>query len=163
MTTSDDVRWLNPEEQGSWRAYLRGNRLLQEALDEALEGHGLRLTEYEILSMISEAPGQRARMSVLAEMVVQSRSRLTHTASRLGQRGLVDRVSCLEDRRGVELVLTPRGLKTLRAVAAIHVLSVRRSFIDLLEPEELRVVGAAMQRVVDALDPRSAQEADPED
>lgn len=149
---NDSVRWLTNEEQLNWRSYLRGNRLLMEALDEALDGHALRLTEYEILSMLSEQPGQRARMSVLAELVVQSRSRLTHTAARLGQRGLVDRVSCLDDRRGVELVLTKEGLDLMKSLAAVHVASVREHFIDIVEPEEFQVVGRVMNKVLTALE-----------
>lgn len=155
MSQNDFVRWLSSDEQANWRAYLRGNRLLNEALDEALADHGLRLTEYEILSMLSEESDGRARMSVLADKVVQSRSRLTHTASRLGERGLVDRVSCLQDRRGVELVLTETGWKVLKSVAGVHVNSVRTSFVDLLDPAEFQTLGRAMTKVVAALDPES--------
>lgn len=161
MTANSDGRWLTDDEQRSWRAYLRGNRLLNEALDEALDGHGLRLTEYEILSMLSEEPSDRARMSVLADKVVQSRSRLTHTAARLGQRGLVDRVSCVRDRRGVELVLTLTGRQVLEAVSAVHVASVRAAFVDLLTPEEFSVIGRSMSKVVDALDTAVEDDADP--
>src|SRR5690606_34024278 len=151
MTTSTATRWLSPAEQASWRSYLRGSRLLMEALDSALVEHGVRLTEYEILSMLSEAPGGRLRMSVLAGLVVQSRSRLTHTATRLERLGWVERRSCLEDRRGVELTLTPTGRKVLEDLARTHVTSVRENFVDLLTPEQFRVVGEAMETVVRAL------------
>ena len=49
----DETRWLDDSEQESWRAYLRGSRYLEEALDRDLQEHGLQLTEYEILSMVS--------------------------------------------------------------------------------------------------------------
>lgn len=145
-------RWLTESEQASWRAYLRGNRLISEVLDATLQQHGVRLTEYEILSMVSEAPGGRLRMSVLADLVVQSRSRLTHTAARLEERGWVNRVSCLEDRRGVELVLTRAGREAIEELAAIHVASVREHFVDLMTPEEFAALGQAMATVVRALD-----------
>ena len=69
--------------------------MLMEALDRDLELHGLSLGEYEIISMLSEAPDRRLRMSELAAIVVQSRSRLTHTAERLEDRGWVRAESCL--------------------------------------------------------------------
>lgn len=151
-TESDtDLVWLSDEEQRSWRAYLRGNRLLNEALDDALATHDVRLTEYEILSMLSEAPGGRLRMSALADLVVQSRSRLTHTASRLESRGWVNRVSCLDDRRGVELVLTEEGSAVLQQLAVVHVRSVRAAFVDLMTPEEFAALGRAMGKVVEGL------------
>ena len=66
--------------------YLRASRLLEAVLDHDLQAHGLQLSEYEIISMLSEQPDRRLRMSEIAELVVQSRSRLTHTAGRLEKR-----------------------------------------------------------------------------
>ncbi|WP_114907333.1 MarR family winged helix-turn-helix transcriptional regulator [Ornithinimicrobium murale] len=148
----DQVRWLTTQEQASWRAYLRGTRLIATALDEGLTRHGTRLTEYEILSMLSEAPDGRLRMSALAQLVVQSRSRLTHTATRLERLGWVQRHAVREDRRGVELSLTPAGRAKLEELAEVHVSDVRRILIDRLTPEEFEALGHAMTRVVDSID-----------
>ncbi len=143
-------RWLSDAEQQSWRAYLRGSRFLEEALDRDLQEHGLQLSEYEILSMLSENDGQRLRMSELADLVVQSRSRLTHTAARLEKRGWVERQSCLSDRRGVELVLTVEGRRRLEATAKAHVESVRRHLLDVMSPADFAALGTAMASVRDA-------------
>ena len=143
-------RWLSRSEQGAWRAYLRGSRMLEEALDRDLQEHGLQLSEYEIISMLSETPRHRLRMSELAELVVQSRSRLTHTATRLEKRGWVVREPCENDRRGVELVLTPEGRSRVSAVSAAHVESVRRHLVDLMSPEQFLALGVAMAQVRDA-------------
>lgn len=144
-----EPRWLSDEEQRSWRAYLHGSRLLEVALDADLSGHGVSLPEYEILSMLSEADGGRMRMSALADLVVQSRSRVTHTASRLETRGLVTREPSPEDGRGVELVLTGEGMDAITALARVHVESVRGHFVDLLSPERFAALGAAMAVVRD--------------
>ena len=79
----EDTRWLDEQEQRAWRDYLRGAAILMEALDRELQQHGVSLSEYEILALLSESQGRCQRMSVLADAVVQSRSRLTHTAARL--------------------------------------------------------------------------------
>lgn len=150
--TGEDVRWLSDAEQASWRAYLRGSRLIGVALDEGMTKHGTRLTEYEILSMLSEAPGGRLRMSALAQLVVQSRSRLTHTATRLEALGWVQRRAVREDRRGVELSLTPQGRTVLEELAKVHVSDVRRILLDRLTPEEFAALGHAMGRIVEAYD-----------
>lgn len=146
---SGEPRWLSDEEQTSWRAYLHGARLLEVALDADLSGHGVSLPEYEILSMLSEAESGRMRMSALADLVVQSRSRVTHTASRLEKRGLVAREPSVEDGRGVELVLTDEGRVTVLRLARVHVESVRRHFIDLITPEQFGGLGASMAVVRD--------------
>ena len=142
-----EPRWLTDEEQVAWRAYLHGARLLEVALDADLAEYGVSLSEYEILSMLSEAEGARMRMSALADLVVQSRSRVTHTASRLERRGLVTREACLEDGRGVELTLTDAGRETIERLSRLHVESVREHFVDLLTPEQFRAVGEAMALV----------------
>jgi DNA-binding MarR family transcriptional regulator len=152
----DGVRWLDDGEQRSWRAILRGTRLLERALDDALGDAGIQLSEYEIISMLSESPQHRLRMSELASMVVQSRSRLTHTAKRLEERGWVTRESCLADKRGVELVLTAGGLAAVHDIAKVHVQSVRDNLVDIKTRDQFRAIGDAMQIVRDHLDPEAA-------
>ncbi|HZY00856.1 MAG TPA: MarR family transcriptional regulator [Dermatophilaceae bacterium] len=140
-------QWLDAQEQDVWREYLRATRLLEAALDHDLQAHGLQLSEYEILSMLSEQPDRRLRMSVIAELVVQSRSRLTHTAGRLENRGWVRREACEGDRRGVELVLTDTGFAEITRMAPTHVSSVRRNLLDHLSREDLLALGRAMAAI----------------
>jgi DNA-binding MarR family transcriptional regulator len=106
--------------------------------------------EYELLSMVSEAPGARIRMSALAELVVQSRSRVSHTATRLEQRGWVRRDRSTDDGRGVVLVLTDEGRRMITELAPVHVESVRRALLDHLTREELLAYGELMARIVRA-------------
>ena len=42
--SGEEVRWLTAEEQVSWRAYLRGNRELDIALDRDLQAAGISLS-----------------------------------------------------------------------------------------------------------------------
>ena len=140
-------QWLDAQEQDVWREYLRASRLLESALDHDLQAHGLQLSEYEILSMLSERPDRRLRMSVIAELVVQSRSRLTHTAGRLENRGWVRREACAGDRRGVELVLTDTGFAEITRVAPTHVASVRSNLLDHLSRDDLLSLGRAMSAI----------------
>jgi DNA-binding MarR family transcriptional regulator len=142
-----EPQWLDAQEQDVWREYLRATRLLEGALDHDLQAHGLQLSEYAILSMLSEQPDRRLRMSVIAELVVQSRSRLTHTAGRLENRGWVRREACAGDRRGVELVLTDTGFAEITRMAPTHVSSVRSNLLDLLSREDFLALGRAMAAV----------------
>lgn len=142
-----EPQWLDEEEQGVWRDYLRGSRLLESALDHDLMAHGLQLSEYEILSMLSEQTDRRLRMSVIADLVVQSRSRLTHTAGRLENRGWVRREACAGDKRGVELVLTDTGFAEITRMAPTHVGSVRGHLLEHLSHEDLLALGRAMAAI----------------
>lgn len=140
-------QWLTDVEQHAWRAYLRAGRLLDESLERDLQRYGVSLPEYEIISLLSEVEGRHLRMSALADIVVQSRSRLTHTAARLEKRDWVQRRPAPNDRRGVELWITDSGLEAVQRLAPIHVASVRRHLIDQLDTAQLAAFGEAMSRI----------------
>lgn len=145
-----DVRWLTGDEQRAWRAYLRGVSVVMEALNQDMEMHnGLSLNEYEVLAHLSETPDRTIRMSALADKLVHSRSRLTHTVRRLEEQGLVRRESCTNDRRGVNCVLTDEGFDRLVAAAPSHVNAVRRVLIDRIGREKMLQLGAISSELWD--------------
>ena len=151
------TRWLDAEEQAVWRAFLEGHQMLWDRLERELEENSaLSLPEYEILVRLSENPERALRMSQLADMVVHSRSRLTHTVRRMEERGLVRRQAHEADRRGVVCVMTEQGYAELVAAAPVHVTGVREHLFDQMTPEEVAALGSAMTKVRDRLraDPR---------
>ncbi|GLZ40674.1 MarR family transcriptional regulator [Actinokineospora sp. NBRC 105648] len=148
-----DPRWLDPDEMRAWRAYVIGGELLRQQLNRELQdNHGLALPDYEVLVRLSECEAWQMRMSQLAGQLASSKSRLSHQISRLEKAGLVRRVGCAEDARGVIAELTPHGMDTLRSAAPVHVNGVREHLVDLMTPEEQRVVAAVFERVIEHLD-----------
>src|SRR3954469_4968397 len=128
-----EPRWLDAVQQRDWRAYVEGSVRLTDLLDRDLKAkHGLTMAEYEILVRLSEAPDRRLRMAELAEHASQSRSRLSHTCSRLESKGLVFRGGCPNDKRGVYAHLTEKGFDALDVAARDHVETVRDYFIDII-------------------------------
>lgn len=148
MPDPDDVRWLSTRQQRAWRAYLDGVAVIDRYLDDALRPFGLDLGEYEILVVLSETPTSSMRMSDLAQAVRQSRSRLTHTVTRMEAKGLLSRSPSPDDRRGVMATLTPEGMDLLVRAAPTHVRSVRDCFVDVVEPDDFEAIGRAMAAVV---------------
>ncbi len=149
-TTDEQVPWLTMEQQRAWRAYLSGSARLTEALTRQLEQDAdLSLSEYEILVRLSETEGRTLRMSELASSLVHSRSRLTHTVTRLERRGLVRRETCVADGRGVNCVMTDEGYTLLVAAAPGHVRAVRAHLVDRLTDEQMLALGAAMERIAE--------------
>ncbi|WP_114853707.1 MarR family winged helix-turn-helix transcriptional regulator [Brachybacterium sp. YJGR34] len=144
--------WLTPSEQEAWRTFLYATTLLTDRLSEALQEDpedALTLGEYEILVRLSEAEGRFLRMSELADQVVHSRSRLTHTISRMEKRGLVERVRCSSDGRGRQAQLTPAGRELLVRAAPVHVRSVRELLLDVVGHEDFLELGRILARTVD--------------
>ena len=150
MTTLVTPRWLTAEQQRVWRAYLLGSALLQERIDADLRPFGLDRAEYEILVVLSESDDQRLRMAELADAVHQSRSRLTHTISRMENAKLVKRTNCPTDRRGVWAELTAQGFELIERAAPTHVETVRRNFVEALSEDDFAAVGRAFVAVIRA-------------
>ncbi|MET9321560.1 MarR family transcriptional regulator [Streptomyces sp. NPDC003038] len=150
-TPSGAAPWLTDAEQCAWRTHLDVSRLLMHQLEKDLQPFGLTNNDYEILVNLSESEEHRMRMSDLATATLQSKSRLSHQITRMETAGLVQRVNCESDRRGLYAVLTDEGMELMRRVAPHHVASVRRHFIDLLTPEALAQLRASLTPVADHL------------
>ena len=147
-----DVRWLDDEEQATWRTFLAATHLLMDRLDRELQaGVGLPHAYYEILVRLSEAPGRAMRMSDLADRCHSSRSRLSHAVRRLEEQTWVRRETVESDRRGAVAVLTDAGLAALEAAAPIHVEGVRHHLFDQLAPEQRQALSEISQVLYDHL------------
>jgi DNA-binding MarR family transcriptional regulator len=145
-----EPRWLDATQLRDWRTYIEGSVRLADVLDRDLKSkHGLSAAEYEILVRLSEAPRRQLRMAELAESASQSRSRLSHTVSRLECKGLVARGTCGADKRGVIAELTDAGFALLERAAVDHVAAVREFFIDVIQPADLCAIGRAFAAVAE--------------
>jgi DNA-binding MarR family transcriptional regulator len=146
------VKWLSDAEFRAWIGYRRMRLLLdaQIARDLARDS-ALSSADYDVLSTLSEEDGRRFRLSALAARMLWSKSRLSRHISRMEERGLVVREDSPDDGRGAEIVLTAAGMRAIEAAAPDHVASVRKHFIDLLTPNELRMLAKVAEKVLAAL------------
>jgi MarR family transcriptional regulator, organic hydroperoxide resistance regulator len=88
--------------------FTQAAKLLREAADEAMSGHGVRVGQHIVLSALWDqdglAPGEIAhRLSAATPTIV-------NTATRMEEAGLVARTPDPADARLVRLYLTPHGL-----------------------------------------------------
>ena len=109
---------------------------------------GLSEPDYMVLVHLSEAEDRRVRMHDLATRLNWSRSRLSHQLARMQARGLVEREGCATDARGAFAVLSAGGLAEIEQAAPMHVESVRRHLIDVLDREQIDQLAAIAERVV---------------
>ena len=154
-------RWLDAEQQRTWRAWLAVSELVPRVLDTQLQRDaGISHAAYVVLAMLSEAPGRSRRMSDLARRANQSQSRLSHTVARLEDRGWVRRERSADDGRGNVAVLTDAGWDVVRTVAPGHVDAVREAMFAPLTTEQTRLLGDVMQTILERLDPDSSLRID---
>jgi len=161
MTT----RWLTPEEQRAWRAYIAASHLLEDTIDRQLQQEaGMPHLYYSILANLSEAPDRRLRMTDLAERTKITRSRLTYAVTRLEKDGALRREGCPSDKRGSIAVLTDEGMSLLERTAPGHVETVRTALFDHLTAEQvgqLEEICAGVARGLEGDAPGSAPDGVP--
>ncbi|MBL7261926.1 MarR family winged helix-turn-helix transcriptional regulator [Paractinoplanes lichenicola] len=139
---------LSDSQQTAWRTFIESSWALHTHLEDELRAQtGLSMNDYHVLVVLSEAPEHRLRMGELAGRLVFSPSRITYQISSMVKRGLVRKQPCPEDGRGQEAVLTDEGMTALETAAPLHLITVRDSFIDRLDPAELDVITRVFAKV----------------
>ena len=152
MPKTADSHHLDERELGAWRGMLITHNRVIAALDDELEReHGLALGSYEVLLQLAEAPDRSLRMGTLADHLLLSRSGLTRLVDRLVTRGLVERHSCEDDRRGTYARLTAAGLERFEEARPTHLRGVRQHFLGRLTDEELDGLTQTWARVLGPL------------
>lgn len=143
-------RWLDDRQARVWQAYLHMNQHLYAELEAQLvRDSGLSGPDYKVLVPLSETPGGVLRARELGTEIGWDRSRLSHHISRMERRGLVTREECAADGRGLMVRLTAAGRKAIEGAAPNHAEGVQRYFFDLLSDEELAVLAAVFDRVLE--------------
>lgn len=138
MTTP---RWLTAEEQQLWRMILSSIRKLDRTLDETLlEGHQLTTSEYAVLVSLSEVDEKKMRLREICQELDWDRSRASHQITRMDKKGLVKKVKCEGDARGVWAEMTDEGERRLRDAVPAHVEVVRSLIFDPMKEGQMEVL-----------------------
>ncbi|RKT55527.1 MarR family winged helix-turn-helix transcriptional regulator [Saccharothrix australiensis] len=141
---------LSERELRAWRTSFRMLELLRTRVEQQLQASsGLSNADYTVLALLSEAPDGRMRPYELGQAAGWEKSRMHHQLTRMGKRGLVTREQC--GSRGVDAVITAKGLATLKKAVPGHAREVRRLFVDPLTAEELdrfaRIAGTILDNL----------------
>ncbi|AOY95249.1 MarR family transcriptional regulator [Cupriavidus sp. USMAA2-4] len=103
------------------RLLLRTSRLLRAHIERALAPFGLDLSQYLVISMLAADAGEPTMPSELGVAIDATRTQMTRLVDGLETRGLVQRHASTQDRRSLDLVLTPAGRRLLeQAMPAVH-------------------------------------------
>jgi DNA-binding MarR family transcriptional regulator len=98
---SDDVAWLDDQEERLWRAWVKVNAQIASTLQRELQDRsGMSISDLEVLIHLTDDPGGQIRITDLAGLLKWERSRLSHHVRRMERRELVLRAECPQDGRG---------------------------------------------------------------
>ncbi len=150
MTATAHVRReLSEPELEAWVRFLRAHAAITRELEPQLaHGHGLTLSDYDVLVQLAQAPGRRLRPVELARAVILTRSGVTRLVQGLERAGLVERVPSPDDGRGSLVHLTAEGRDVLRRASRTHLAGVRDRFANRFDDDELRTLSGLLGRLV---------------
>lgn len=138
------TRWLEPEQQRAWRAYVRMQGELNAHLSRQMSVDSeISMADFAVLVQLTDTPDGRVRVLELARLLHWEKSRISHHVARMEKRGLVRRENCGSDGRGSFVVLTGLGRSAIEDAAPAHAEIVRALVFDQLteaEVESLREI-----------------------
>jgi MarR family 2-MHQ and catechol resistance regulon transcriptional repressor len=114
-----------------------------------VEEHGLTLSEYEVLFLLSREADHAMRRIDLSREVRLSPSGITRMLDRLEATGLVEKGACAQDARVTYAVLTDAGMRKLRDCAPDHFAAVERLIGERLGDEEVEALSKLLGRLSD--------------
>ncbi len=109
--------------------------LLGEVLSEVLRPYDLCYKNYLIMVMLYSRPDSTANPSELCTGIAETRSNMTRLTDDLVHRGWAQRVTNREDRRRIDLSLTPAGEALLQVVMPLLRAHIARIYEPFAEAE----------------------------
>ena len=136
MGIADDA--IQVRAQG-WRTLAALHDRIDVALERALQAQAkLSVVEYTVLDVLSRQPGTwHLRMQQLSRATALSASATTRLVNRLEERGLLTRILCLDDRRGIYTELTHAGAKLLADARPVHDATLEAALAEARDVPEL--------------------------
>lgn len=105
----------------TWENYFTTSARLSAAIESHLkQAVSLSLAEYNVLLQVHQAGDEGIRLGELAQRLIFSPSRLTHTQQRMSDRGLLQRNSYDKDKRGGTIHLTAEGEELFQQATRLH-------------------------------------------
>lgn len=145
MGIADDAVEIRAQ---GWRTLAALHGLIEAALERELSSaHQLSVVEHTVLDALSRQDGWHMRMSQLARAAALSSSAATRLVNRLEDRGLLTRIICADDRRGIYTELTSRGEELLEHARPTHDRTLEAAMADAAERAELAPLVDALHRL----------------
>ena len=127
----------------------RSARYLREDLASALEPMQLSVHEYAILRIIEA--GDTVAQQAVGDRYGVDRSTMVEVVDKLEGKQLLSREKNPQDRRSYNLIITPRGRKTITRARRISA-SLHKKFLSPLSEEESTMLYESLARLIVARD-----------
>lgn len=136
----------------AWAALFEAHPMAVKKVELLIEDISpLGLDEYDFMLCLSREESHKARLSLLAEKTLYTRSGISRVSKRMLERGYIKLEQCREDKRGAYAVLLPKGVEVLKKSWQVY----SRAIVETLDPclslEEAKVLEKILGKIIDQL------------
>lgn len=119
---------------------------LEERNSKVLRPYGVSNQQYNILRILRGLHPNTATVKLLTERMLDKMSNASRLVEKLKQKGLVERNECPNDRRRVDVSITPAGLKLLSQTDSLMNEAMDAQFYTL-SPEQAAQLSDLLDRL----------------
>ena len=133
---------------------------LRRRFDVWLQPHGLNWESFDVIASLrrSGAP-YRMRPTELSEACLLTSGAMTNRLDRVERIGLIARRPAPDDRRSVQVELTPKGMALVDQVIQTH-FAAARQLLECIDDKERQVLANLLRKVLITIEPRTADGGD---
>ena len=137
---------LDVEPMGLLGRIARLRTHLAREIEKALAAHGLNSASFDVLATLRRSgPPYRLSPGDLIATTMVSSGTMTNRLDQLEKAGLIERSHNPDDRRGVIIALTPKGLALVDAAVTDHVEN-QHKLLDGLDAQERAALDALLRK-----------------
>ncbi len=118
---------------------------LENRIKRFLKSHQLTLQQFNILRILRGQHPNAISINLIKERMLDPMSDVSRIVERLRKNGLVERNSCPEDRRSVNIILTPLGLEIIQNMDQYD--DYFDNLLERLSPEESQQLNALLDKI----------------
>lgn len=120
-------------------------QVISEAILEVLKPFEISSEQFNVLRILRGQNGNPTHMSTIQDRMIAKKSNTTRLVDKLLIKGLVTRVVCSENRRKMEVSITPKGMSLLEVLDPI-VDQKEHQFSNALDHKELETLNLLLEK-----------------
>ncbi|WP_218711439.1 MarR family winged helix-turn-helix transcriptional regulator [Arthrobacter sp. BF1] len=124
----------------SWESLLTSQVVMMRELQKEPTFKTLGSREYDVLYNLSLCPSGWLRLNELNDHVLLTQPSISRMVDRLESRGLIQRKTAEDDKRGVLIGLTEEGIAVQKTVGRAHVQRIMELMEVALSDDEMRTL-----------------------
>ncbi|MBU2526764.1 MAG: MarR family transcriptional regulator [Bacteroidetes bacterium] len=117
-----------------------------DKVNELLKPFDISSEQFNVLRILRGQRGVAANMCTIQERMIAKMSNTTRLVEKLLKKGLVNRNICPQNRRKVEITITPKGLDLLKEIDPL-ILSFEEDFVSGLGKDELETLNQYLEKL----------------